>query len=89
MPFQKGQKKVAGREKGVSNKNTRIVKDVFAEVFSKLQKDKAANLEVWAKENPTDFYKLAAKLIPIQVGGDADNPFVIQWHEELTDEAKS
>jgi hypothetical protein len=28
----------------------------------------------WAAENKTEFYKLYARLIPVQVSGDPDNP---------------
>jgi len=28
----------------------------------------------WAQETPTEFYKLASKLLPIQIAGDEDNP---------------
>lgn len=70
-PFKKGN---PGKPKGAVNKSTRIVKEVFANVFSKLQKDPKANLTKWARANPTEFYKLAAKLIPLQLGNDPDNP---------------
>jgi hypothetical protein len=30
----------------------------------------------WAKDNATEFYKLASKLIPLQVSGDPDHPLV-------------
>jgi len=73
-----------GKPKGAIHHSTRIVKDVFADVFSKLQQDKKAKLESWAKENPTEFYKLAAKLIPIQLTGDADNPVAVNVVEGLT-----
>jgi hypothetical protein len=56
------------------NKVNRAVKDVMGDVFTVLQEDKKANLLAWAKENPTEFYKLASKLIPVQVGGDPENP---------------
>lgn len=88
MPFVKGMPKTGGRQKGKSiNKNTRMVKDVFATVFSQLQTDRKASLKKWAKANPTEFYKLVSKLIPVQVAGDIDNPLIIHWHEQLTDEA--
>jgi hypothetical protein len=73
--FQKGD----GRQRkpvGAINKTTKMVKEVFAEVFNDLQLDKKANLRAWGKENPTEFYKLASKLIPLQLTGDPDNPLV-------------
>jgi hypothetical protein len=66
--------KTGGRGKGTPNKTTKMVKEVFATVFDEIQEDKKANLKSWAKENPTEFYKLASKLIPVQVGGDPENP---------------
>lgn len=71
VPFEKGN---SGRPKGSKNRNTTLIRDVFAQVFDELQGDPKASLKVWAKANPTEFYKLSAKLIPIQVGGDPDNP---------------
>ena len=78
-----------GRPKGATNKTTRIVKDVFADVFNELQTDayakkKKADLKTWAKNNPTEFYKLAAKLIPIQIGGDPENPVPVNITEGLS-----
>lgn len=70
-PFAKGN---PGKPKGAIHRSTKAVKDVFAEVFTKLQEDPKAKLIVWAKQNPTDFYKLATRLIPVQVANDPDNP---------------
>jgi hypothetical protein len=72
MPFEKG--KAPGRPKGAQNRATITVKDAFAAAFSKLQDDPAVCLVEWGKENPTEFYKLASKLIPMQVSGDPENP---------------
>lgn len=69
--FKKGN---SGKPKGAVNKTTRLVKEVFAETFNELQKDPKVKLTAWAKDNPTEFYKLASKLIPIQIGGDPENP---------------
>lgn len=55
---------------------TVLVKDVFAGVFSDLQHIDAFSLKVWAMRNPTAFYTLAAKLIPIQVSGEGGGPIV-------------
>lgn len=53
-----------GRPKGSQNKLTKTVKEAVKLAFDTLQEDKRANLVTWAKDNPTDFYKIAAKLIP-------------------------
>ena len=65
--FEKGNK---GKPKGATNKITKSVKEAFEIAFSELQEDKEAKLSNWAKENPTEFYKLAAKLIPTSVNAD-------------------
>lgn len=81
--FKKGN---PGKPKGAVNKTTKLVKEVFADVFNDLQKDKVANLKAWAKKNPTEFYKLSSKLIPLQLSGDPDNPIlqpiIIEWDGE-------
>lgn len=63
-PFEKGN---SGKPKGTPNKLTRTVKETVLAVFNDLQADPKANLFSWGKENPTDFYKIAAKLIPTEV----------------------
>lgn len=66
--FKKGEKRPKqGRPKGTANKFTRTVKDAVQAAFDSLQTDKKANLEAWGRENPTDFYRIAAKLIPAAV----------------------
>lgn len=67
MAFSTGKVKTGGRQKGQQNKFTTTVKEAIMLTFNKLQKDKRANFLQWAKENPTEFYKIAAKLIPVQV----------------------
>jgi hypothetical protein len=62
--FEKGNK---GKPKGAVNRNTKLVKDVFAEVFTALQDGGPADLEIWARQNTTEFYKLASRLIPTQI----------------------
>lgn len=68
-PFEKGNK---GKPKGATNKLTRSVKECFETVFTKVQGNPKIKLEAWAKENPTEFYKLCAKLIPAAVEVKAD-----------------
>jgi hypothetical protein len=82
MPFEKGKGKTGGRQRGSSNRTTKLVKEVFATVFDELQDDPAANLKEWAKENPTEFYRLSAKLIPVQIAGDPENPLNVNLTTE-------
>lgn len=73
MAFIKGQSgNLKGKPKGALNKNTKTVKEMFNTVFSDLQNDSKANLLQWAKENPSDFYRLCSKLIPTSVDLSAE-----------------
>lgn len=61
------------RPKGSPNKLTKTAREAFAIAFDKLGGPK--NLTEWAKENPTDFYKLYARLIPVEhVGAGGEGP---------------
>lgn len=62
-----GKRPGAGRPKGSQNKLTRSVREALETAFHRLQKDPKAKLSKWARENPTEFYKLAARLIPHDV----------------------
>lgn len=53
-----------GRPKGMQNKSTAQIKSAFLEAFDHLGGVPA--LVHWARESPTDFYKLAARLIPTE-----------------------
>lgn len=77
-----------GRQKGVPNKITMAVRTKFEEAFQLLNKnDKDAHsLVQWAKLNPTEFYKLSSKLIPLQVIGDPSNPLYTKDVSTLSDD---
>lgn len=65
-----------GRPKGVPNKTTVAMKEAILSVYGDLQaetKKQHGHFLEWAKGNPTDFYKIAAKLIPIDVAGPGAN----------------
>ncbi len=66
-----------GRKAGTPNKVTRTVKEAFEAVFQDMQKDpkNPANLAAWAETQPTEFYKLAAKLIPSEIKANVDVKF--------------
>jgi hypothetical protein len=69
MPYKKGQ---GGRPQGAVNQTTKLVREVFNDVFNKLQSHPSANLYNWAIQEPGEFYKLSSKLIPGQVSLDLD-----------------
>ena len=85
-----GKKSGGGSRKGSPNKLTKSVKEAFEVAFNELQGDKNANLANWAKENTTEFYKLAAKLIPTSVNADltSKGEAVKMWQVEYVDKDK-
>lgn len=70
MAFSKGE---GGRKKGATNLVTRTVKETVLAAFNDLQEDPKANILKWGKDNPTEFYKIAAKLIPTEVTATVEN----------------
>lgn len=62
-----------GRKKGTPNKVTQSARAAFQLAFDKAGGAKA--MTVWAKANPTEFYKLYARLIPVEhVGEGGEGP---------------
>jgi len=72
MAFKKGKEKTGGKVKGTPNKLTKTVKETVLAAFNDLQQDPKANIMAWAKEQPTEFYKIAAKLIPTEVNANVE-----------------
>lgn len=54
-------------------KLAKTVKETVLAVFNDIQDDKKANLLNFAKENPKEFYQIAAKLIPTEVSAVVDS----------------
>ena len=77
MAFPKGRKRPegAGRKKGQPNKTTTKAREAFALAFDSIGGGTA--LGKWARENPTEFYKLYARLIPVDVTSD-EKPLTTQ-----------
>lgn len=65
-----------GRPKGVPNKLTRTVKAEVERVFAAIQEVPGAKLEDWAVANPTEFYKISAKLIPAELNANVTGSLV-------------
>ena len=57
-----------GRKKGSLNKLTTSAREAFALAFT--ASGGAEGLTTWAKANPTEFYKLYARLIPVEHVGE-------------------
>jgi len=74
MPFKKGQSgNPKGRDKGTPNKLTVSAREAFQHAFKEAGGFDA--LATWAKANRTDFYKLYARLIPVEhVGEGGEGP---------------
>lgn len=62
-----------GRPKGAKNRLTISVKDAVLDAFNKMQESEEHNIVTWGKANPTDFYKIASKLIPTDVQAEINH----------------
>ena len=63
----KGTPKTGGRKPGSVNKTTRTAREAFQLAFEGLGQ---GALLTWATANPTEFFKLYARLIPVEHVGD-------------------
>jgi len=70
MKFQPGKPKSGGRAPGVPNKFTASFREAVLFVYHGLGGHEAF-LE-WARENPTEYYRIAARLIPAEMKSDED-----------------
>lgn len=61
-----------GRPAGTPNKLTKTVKETVLAAFNDLQQDPRANIVSWGLDNPTEFYKIAAKLIPTEISANVE-----------------
>jgi len=78
-----------GRPKGVPNKITKSAREAFALAFEATGGWKG--LSAWAQANPTPFYQLYARLIPVEhVGEGGEGPIsTIVKHVYLDEAGKS
>jgi len=62
-----GKRPGSGRKPGTPNKITHTIRSAIENAFTNLQGDPKACLHAWGKANPTEFYRLAARLISHEV----------------------
>lgn len=78
MPFEKGKSgNVNGKPKGSLNILTKTVKERVLDVFNLMQEDPKVNMFTWAKTEPTEFYKIASKLIPSEINAHVENKTIV------------
>ena len=70
--------KTGGRRKGTPNKLTKAFRDAVQAVYHDVGGDKA--FATWARTNRTEFYKIAARLIPqeMRYAGSDGQPLTVQ-----------
>jgi hypothetical protein len=64
-----------GRPKGKPNKTTILLRDAIAAVFVDLQEEEGGghkHMLKWARENPTEYYRIAARHLPVTIESDGD-----------------
>lgn len=74
-----GRKTGGGSRKGVPNKLTKAAREAFELAFDQVGGTSA--LTAWARANPTEFYKLYARLIPVEqrLSAPDGGPVQIEW----------
>ena len=70
MPFQLGKQKTGGRQRGTPHQLTGAFREAVLHVYKGLG-GHAAFL-AWARENTTEYYRIAARLIPVELRSEED-----------------
>ena len=68
-----------GRPKGSRGRNTLIMKDAMSAVYADLQAETGrenGHFLDWARDNPTHYYRLCGKLLPLQIDTRFDGPMI-------------
>lgn len=67
--------KSGGRQRGTPNKITRAFREAVLVAYDAIGGDQA--FSTWARENQTEFYRIAARLIPLQVAHSSEVPRLV------------
>lgn len=68
--FSKGMQKIGGRKAGTPNKLSRAFREAIMAVYDAVGGDEA--FARWAVKHPTEFYKIASRLIPAEMARNED-----------------
>jgi len=66
--FTHGHEKLGGRQAGTPNKATTEFREAIRNAFDAIGGLSA--FSAWAAENPTEFYKICGRLIPVELRGE-------------------
>lgn len=77
MARPRGLPKTGGRKKGVPNRTTVLAREAFNLAFGSLGGVEA--LAEWGKVNRDEFYKLYARLIPVDVTSGGKELAALTW----------
>ena len=80
MPFERGRSKTGGRKAGVANRFTGSIREAVLITYDAIGGHTA--FTKWAKENQTEYYKLASKLIPVEVKTTRDLEINVIIHRD-------
>jgi len=81
--FQPGQPKPAnsGRKAGTTNKSITKAREAFALAFEQI--GGVEELARWARANRSDFYKLYARTLPLELTGEGGGPIKTTFAEAV------
>jgi hypothetical protein len=88
--FRPGRNKSGGRKPGVTNKFTGTMREAVQIVYHEMGGHE--EFTRWAKRNPGEFYRIASRLIPVEIQKTTDNTINViirrDWHLQPSEEAK-
>lgn len=71
--------KTGGRQAGTPNRITRAFREAVQVAYDAIGGDEA--FAAWARANPTEFYRIAARLIPAEIATSGQEPLVVVLRE--------
>jgi hypothetical protein len=82
MAFEKGKPKTGGRRSGRVNKFTGTFRDAVQAVYNGLGGHAA--FQHWAQSNKTEYYRIASKLIPLEIKGRVNDAVTVIVHRQTS-----